>query len=120
MKLKTAAKKEEVWDTEKAGADLAQGREKCTRQLVQNAKRNAKFLLSQEKTVRYIARTVFQSARTTAAKRNKAYLSGAVVWQVFLFITSNPVNPLLLHLHIYRRFEFQSAVCSKFVQQGAP
>jgi hypothetical protein len=62
-----------------AVVDMVQGHERCTRQLAQNAKRNAKFLLSQGKTVRYIARIVFQNARTTAAKRNRAYLSGAVV-----------------------------------------
>jgi hypothetical protein len=64
-----------------AGVDMAQGHEKCTRQLAQNAKRNAKFLLSLGKTVRYIVRIVFQSARTIAAKKSRAYLSGAVVGQ---------------------------------------
>jgi hypothetical protein len=58
---------------------MAQGHERCIRQLAQNAKRNVKFLLSQEKTVRYIVRIVFQNARTTAAKTNRAYLSVAVV-----------------------------------------
>jgi hypothetical protein len=52
-----------------AGVDMAQGHEKCTRQLAQNAKRNAKFLLSLGKTVRFIVRIVFQNARTTAAKK---------------------------------------------------
>ena len=45
-------------------------RARCTRQLAANAKRNAKFLSSREKTVRSIARIASQSARTPAAASN--------------------------------------------------
>jgi hypothetical protein len=74
--LKTATKKEVVWDTNKAGVDMVQGHEKCTRQLARNAKRNARFLLSLGKTVLYIARIVFQSARTIAAKKTGLIYQG--------------------------------------------
>jgi hypothetical protein len=77
MRLKTATKREVVWHTNMAGVDLAQVHEKCTRQLAQNAKRNAKFLLSPGKTVRYIARIVFQSAKTKDVKTSSC-LSKAV------------------------------------------
>jgi cobalamin biosynthesis Mg chelatase CobN len=82
MRLKTATKREVVWHTNMAGVDLAQVHEKCTRQLAQNAKRNAKFLLNQGKTVRYIARIVFQSARTKDVKTSSC-LSEAVARQYF-------------------------------------
>ena len=51
-----------------AAADMAAGRGKCTKQFAQNAKKNAKFLLNLEKTVRYIARIVFLSARIAGVK----------------------------------------------------
>ena len=47
----------------------AVGRERCIRQLAQNARKNAKFLLSPEKIVLYIAKIVFLSERTAADKR---------------------------------------------------
>jgi hypothetical protein len=91
MRLKTATKREVVWRTNMAGVDMVQGHGKCTRQLVQNAKRNARFLLSPGKTVLYIARIAFQSARTTAAKTSRAYLSGAVAGEYYhLLAVSTP------------------------------
>jgi hypothetical protein len=42
------------------------GREKCSRRPAQNVRKNAKFLLSPEKTVRYIARTAFRSVKIAA------------------------------------------------------
>jgi len=38
--------------------------EKCTKQLAQNARKNAKFLSSLAETVQYIAKSAFQLART--------------------------------------------------------
>jgi len=40
---------------------------KCTKLFVRIVKKNVKFHLNQEKTVRFIARTVFQSAKIAAA-----------------------------------------------------
>jgi hypothetical protein len=99
MRLKTGAKREVVWDTNMAGVDMAQGHERCTRQLAQNVKRNARCLLSLGKTVRYIARIVFQSARTTAAKINKAYLSGAVVGHFSYLLTVSVSG----HCHLVKK-----------------
>ena len=48
--------------------DSAEVRRRCTKRLALNVKRNAKFLLNPEVTVRYTARIAFQSARTTAVK----------------------------------------------------
>ncbi len=50
-----------VWRISKV-VDLA-GRERCSRQYVRSARKNAKYLSSQEKTVRYIARIVSQSVK---------------------------------------------------------
>ncbi len=47
---------------------LEEGQERFLKRLVLNVKRNAKFLLSLEKTVRYIARIVILSARTVDVK----------------------------------------------------
>jgi hypothetical protein len=44
------------------------GRGKCTKRFALNARKNAKSLLNREKTVRSIARIVFQSVRTKAVK----------------------------------------------------
>jgi hypothetical protein len=46
----------------------AEGRERCTKQSVRTAKKSAKFLSSQEKTGRYIARNAFRSARIAVVK----------------------------------------------------
>jgi len=48
--------------------DTAEVRGRCTRRFAQNATRNAKFLLNPVMTVRYIARSAFQSVRTKSAK----------------------------------------------------
>jgi len=64
----TGNKKEVTWDINKVEADSTEAREKCTRRLAQNAKKNAKFLSSQAVTVRYTARTAFQSAKAKAVK----------------------------------------------------
>ena len=48
---------------------------KCTRRLARIAKRNAKCLLNPGKTVRYIARIVFQSVRTKAVNLRLAGLT---------------------------------------------
>jgi len=48
--------------------DSEAGRGKCTRQYARNAKKSAKSLSSQEKTVRYTARNVFQNARIAAVR----------------------------------------------------
>ncbi len=48
--------------------DLTVDQERCTKRLAQNATKNAKSLLSLERIVRYIARIVFQSARTKIVK----------------------------------------------------
>ena len=64
------AKKEVTWYINKAAAvDTAELRERCTRRFAQNARKNAKSLLNPEMTVRYIARIVFQSARTKVVKK---------------------------------------------------
>jgi pyruvate-formate lyase-activating enzyme len=41
---------------------------KCTKRPARNVKKNAKFLSSPGKTVRYIVKTVFQSVKIEAAK----------------------------------------------------
>jgi hypothetical protein len=58
------------------GPDTAQGRGKCTRRFVRNARKNAKFLLSPGKTGRYTARIVSPSARTKAA--DSGFLPGGI------------------------------------------
>ena len=60
-------KREEAWVIKVAVVGLA-GREKCIRQLARNARKSAKFLSSPEKTVRFIAGTVFPSVKTKAVK----------------------------------------------------
>jgi hypothetical protein len=77
-----------------AGVDMAQGHEKCTRQLAQNAKRNAKFLLSLGKTVRFIVRIVFQNARTTAAKKKQGLFISGSGRTVSSRVSSGRVRPL--------------------------
>jgi len=42
---------------------------KCTKQFVLNARKNAKFHLNPEKTVRYTARIVIPSVKTKAVKK---------------------------------------------------
>jgi len=48
--------------------DLVAGQGRCTRRFAQSARKSVKYLLSPEKTVRYIARTVFLNAKTAAGK----------------------------------------------------
>ena len=48
-------------------------RERCTKLFARIVKKNVKFHLSQEKTVRFIARTVFQSIKR-AAKFSVAWI----------------------------------------------
>jgi hypothetical protein len=61
--------KEERWDTNKAAVDSGELQGKCIRRFAQNARKNAKSLLSPEMTVRYTAGIVIQSVRTKAVKR---------------------------------------------------
>jgi len=49
--------------------DMAGDHERCTRRFAQNARKNARSLLSPEMTVRYTARIAIQSARTKVVKR---------------------------------------------------
>jgi len=44
---------------------------RCTKRFVPIAKRNARFLSNQEKTVRFFARTVFQNTKTTVVNSNE-------------------------------------------------
>jgi len=70
-----AKKKEVTWGikVEVAVVEVVAGsaarRARCTKRLAGIARKNVKFLLSQETTVRYTARTVFQSERTKAVKQ---------------------------------------------------
>jgi hypothetical protein len=63
--------KEEVWvltEMVVAGVDMVTVvRSPSIKQLVQNAKKNAKYLLSRAVTVRFIARIAFQNAKIAAA-----------------------------------------------------
>jgi len=45
-------------------------RERCTRRLARNARKNAKSLSSRAATVQYIAKSVFRSAKAKAVKSN--------------------------------------------------
>ena len=54
--------KEITWDINKVAVDSIEVREKCTKQLAQSVRKNAKSLSSRAATVRYIARNAFQSA----------------------------------------------------------
>lgn len=59
--------KETIWHLDKVV--MADVRERCTRQPVQNVKKNVKFLSNRAETVRFTAGNVFQSAMEAAAKR---------------------------------------------------
>ena len=52
-----------------AAVDTGELHGRCTRRFAQNARKNAKSLLSLERTVRYTAGIVIQSVRTKAVKR---------------------------------------------------
>jgi hypothetical protein len=56
---------EELWVLKVVMTEV---RARCTRLFVQIVKKNVKFHSSQEKTVQFIARTVFQSIRIIAVK----------------------------------------------------
>ena len=61
--------KEITWDFSKVVAVVGSeedGREKCSRQLAQGARRNVKFLLNPAEIVRYTARNVFQNVKRAA------------------------------------------------------
>jgi len=58
-------KKEEVWHISKV-VGLAVGPGRCIRQFAVNVKKNVKFLLSPEKTVRYTVKNVILSVKTKA------------------------------------------------------
>jgi len=47
-------------------AGMTEARERCTKLFARIVKKNVKFHLSQEKTVRFIVRTVFQSIKKAA------------------------------------------------------
>ena len=65
-----AIAKEVTWHINKVVAvDTAELHERCTRRFAQNVRKNAKFLLNLEKTVRYTAESATQSARTKVVKR---------------------------------------------------
>ena len=72
------AGKEEIWDLDKVAAVAAVGlagvRGRCTRQHAQNVKKNVKFLLNPAETVRYTARTAFQSAEIVTVNKGVRYL----------------------------------------------
>lgn len=51
--------------------DMTEVQEKCTKQLAQSVKKNAKSLSSQAATVRYIAGNVFQNAKAKAVKNKQ-------------------------------------------------
>jgi hypothetical protein len=53
-----------------AAVATAEHREKCTKRFVRNARKIAKFLLSQERIVRYTARSALQNAKTRAVKQD--------------------------------------------------
>jgi hypothetical protein len=55
---------EVVWDIKVVGSAVR--RERCTKRRARSAKKNAKFLLSPERTVPYIARIVSPSEKTQA------------------------------------------------------
>ena len=59
--------REDTWVI-KAVVDLARVRERCIKRPARNARKNAKYHLSPEKIVRYIARIVSLSARIAAIK----------------------------------------------------
>lgn len=48
--------------------DSTEVRERCTRRLAQTVRKNAKSLSNQAATVRYTARSAFQSAKAEAVK----------------------------------------------------
>ena len=63
------SKRRKTWDIKMvAEADTTEVRERCTRQLVQNAIKNAKFLLSPAAIVQYIAKIALQSAKEKGAR----------------------------------------------------
>jgi inner membrane protein involved in colicin E2 resistance len=71
IKIFIETKKEITWDLmiEVVAVDSAEGHGRCTRQFARNVRKNAKSLLSPVMTVRYTARTVFQSVKTKVVKR---------------------------------------------------
>jgi len=69
IKIFTKPKKEVTWHINKAAVDTAELHGKCTRRFAQNARKNAKFLLNPEMTVRYTVRNAIRSARTKVVKR---------------------------------------------------
>jgi hypothetical protein len=69
IKIFIEPKKEVTWDIKAAVAvDLTEDHGKCTRRHAQIVRRNAKSLSSPVETVRYIAGTALQNARTKDAK----------------------------------------------------
>jgi len=63
------ASREVTWRMNEVVVDLAVGHVRCIRRLAQTARKNAKFLLSPEKTVQYTAKNAFQSAGIAVVKR---------------------------------------------------
>jgi hypothetical protein len=60
-----SSKKEDVWHISKV-VDLVQGLGRCIRLSAVNAKKNAKYLLNPEKTVRYTVKNVILNVKTKA------------------------------------------------------
>ena len=67
-------KKEAVWGIKAVVVDLAGDQGKCIRRFAKSARKSAKCLSSPAKTVRFIARNVFQSVKIAAVK-NGPFLS---------------------------------------------
>ena len=54
--------------------DLTEGREKCTKQLVETVVRNVKFHLSQKETSRYTAANVFKVIKEIKNNKNSYFI----------------------------------------------
>ena len=65
--------KEAAWRIKAAVVDSAELRERCTKRLARNVRKNAKSHSSPERTVRYIARTVSRSARMRDVKKRDIF-----------------------------------------------
>jgi len=83
FKVFTRHRKETTWDTNKVAVDSIEVREKCTKQLAQSVRKNAKSLSSQAVTVRYTARNAFQNVKAKTVKRG-------YIGKKHLFISKEP------------------------------
>ena len=72
-------KKEAVWGIKAVVVDLAGDQGKCIRQSAKNARKSVKCLSSLAKTVRFIARNAFRSAKI-AAVNNGPFQQNALLF----------------------------------------